>query len=450
MKESSTTTASSSVKVEPELSSTDIDLTLDGGGVEGEKLLEDEIEDDELLRTIDVYLSPKLANQIYLMQFPLQHSNVPLPQTARIKKRHGMIELDHPLPGNIGTEGNFYLAARRQISTTIPVSTHLALGKFDEDGKSMSLIPLNHITQMRPSFDHVNDNDQQVTDEDETRREEARRRKNKEKNPLMLTKKESERAAMIRKSSYAYKRTSELEEEWQELTICGSRTPEYKYNQEALISFPTRTKTISVNNDKENFVKKLHYIGGKNDFGEDDDAITAAATSVTGEKDMSHLIKIVKKLTMMISKGVPVTYSVIRPIFPTRHVDDHDLIQCLASCAVLVRGNFYLQSRLLNWGAAHAEARTFMLYVLHTHGTLQRKGIEAVYEGSGVVTSDWIAIILQQIALRCRNGYTPRLADNLQFLQDYMEPTQIHNQYWERKSEKFKDKLTIYYDNTLK
>jgi len=131
-------------------------------------------------------------------------------------------------------------------------------------------------------------------------------------------------------------------------------------------------------------------------------------------------------------------------------VDDHDLIQCLASCALLVRGNFYLQSRLLNWGAAHAEARTFMLYVLHTHGTLQRKGIEAVYEGSGVVTSDWIAIILQQIALRCRNGYTPRLADNLQFLQDYMEPTQIHNQYWERKSEKFKDKLTIYYDNTLK
>jgi len=39
--------------------------------------------EDEVVREIDVFLSPELAQQIYLVQYPLQHDDVTTPLSAR-------------------------------------------------------------------------------------------------------------------------------------------------------------------------------------------------------------------------------------------------------------------------------------------------------------------------------------------------------------------------------
>ena len=52
------------------------------------------------------------------------------------------------------------MAQRTFASHTIPITTHLTLGKVlpvggDDDDMALHLVPLTHITQMRPTFTHV-------------------------------------------------------------------------------------------------------------------------------------------------------------------------------------------------------------------------------------------------------------------------------------------------------
>jgi DNA-directed RNA polymerase-3 subunit RPC5 len=385
-------------------------------------------DEDELVREIDVYVSPELSQQIYLVQFPLQHS-APMAESARIKKKHGMLELEHKIPvNNIGSEGSFFLSSRKQVSHVIPISTHMALGKILEDG-AMHLLPLNHIQQMRPDFGHVDEVDQQnISDEDHRKDQDQ-----SDKKPVLFQKKESERAAILRKSSYSYKRACEDGEEWQELNICTQDSAEYRASTNKIMS-QNKSRSI-MSEDCKNFVKSLDYLPARPELFVDEDL----------QEGVSHLVNVVKRLTGMLHRGVPVTYSVIRPQFPPT-VDDVDLLMSLASCAVLVRGNFYLQSRLLLWDNQMANARNFILCVLNTFGHCQRRGLEVVFKGT-TVSSEWIYTILNQVAIPGKEGWMPRLADNIEFCLQHAEQMMLHNQYWERQAAKFAPKLELYQAN---
>jgi RPC5 protein len=130
---------------------------------------------DEIVRQMDVYLSPQWVNQLHMLQFPLQQmptskqskSQAP-PTAARIKPNHNMIELDHAIPiPYIEQEGGKHLAQRTHCSHTVPVTTHLALGKLIKTSNNdfaLHLTPLNHITQLRPSFLHIDQDDDDNAD----------------------------------------------------------------------------------------------------------------------------------------------------------------------------------------------------------------------------------------------------------------------------------------------
>src|SRR5579859_2093158 len=66
---------------------------------------EDQIEDDPVLKTYDVFISDQLKDHIYLVQYPIrnpqeQYSDDSAPFEARIKPREGTLELDVPLDPN--------------------------------------------------------------------------------------------------------------------------------------------------------------------------------------------------------------------------------------------------------------------------------------------------------------------------------------------------------------
>jgi DNA-directed RNA polymerase III subunit RPC5 len=385
-------------------------------------------DDDEIVREIDVYISPALSDQLYLIQYPLYHE-APLPDAARIKKKHTMIELDHKVPNNIGTEGSYFLASRTQVSHVISITTHMAMGKILSDG-ALHLLPLNHITQMRPDFAHVDEVDQQNQSSEDDRKDQQAQA-GLEKKPVLFQKKESERAALARKSSYSYKKASEDGEEWLELSICGPQSQEFFASEQKIMSSMKNIQIAS--GDCKNFVKSLDYLPARSDMFDDEP-----------QEGSSPLVSIVKRLTAMLHRGVPVTYSVIRPQFPPT-VDDADLLLSLGSCAVLVRGNFYLQSRLLLWDHPQlAFARNFILYLLHTMGHIQRRGLEEVFRTSTAVGSEWIHTLLNQVAVRGTHGWMPRLADNIEFCLAFPETMQLHNQYWERQMKKFEAMLVVY------
>ena len=51
---------------------------------------DDEDLEDEVVREIDVFLSPELSQQLHLMQFPLHQTSMASPTEVRMKPRHCM------------------------------------------------------------------------------------------------------------------------------------------------------------------------------------------------------------------------------------------------------------------------------------------------------------------------------------------------------------------------
>lgn len=386
---------------------------------------------DEIVREIDVLLSPAMASQLHLMQFPLQHEHVPLPEAARIKKDHGMIELDESIPHNAGNEGLFSLDQRTFTSQTIPVSTHMALAKMSDTGKELHVVPLSHISQMRPSFAHVDEttNDPEVVPEKEEEK--------LEKKPVIFQKKETERAALARKSSFAYKKASQDSEAWKMLIVCGPDTLQHRQAEDSIVCPSPLTPLVSANaiagaqDASSAFVHSLNYLPAVHDVDE-----------VASEVASSDVRSVCAQLTVSLQRGWPVPFSVVKNQFPA--VSDEDLMTALSSCAVLVRGNFVLQSQLLPLTPALQQARTFILFLLQRVGHVERIRLEHAFREREGVTSEAIQMLLEQVAIRGVHGWQPKIQDNLDLYDVFPEQTQLHTQYWERQETRFADFLQLY------
>jgi DNA-directed RNA polymerase-3 subunit RPC5 len=414
-------------------------------------------EEDEVVREIDVYISPDLQSQLHLMQFPLQYREVPLPDAARVRPRHGMVELDQRIPSNTGTDGGYDMPSRTHVSHTIPVSTHMALGKLEyRDPTSrkaaLHLIPLSHITQMRPSFSHVDESsatDASATAVDADLEEESEQQQQeipKRKQPLMFQKKETERAAMARKSSHAYKKTSQDSEPWQELAVQDRTSLSYRRMQSA-IPCPTPNKELvmiqEVNTDpSSSFVKSLNYL--PESFAENvHDVDQPDRSTASRAKLISAIAQLSVDLTKLLHRGFPVPYAVIRAQFPS--VGEQDLLTALSSCAVLVRGNFVLQSRLLQMPSPRmVQARTFILYLLQTLGLVQRSRLDFVFRDDESISAEFLLVLLRQVADKTTNGWKLKIDDDIKFCEAFPELAQLHSQYWERQAIRFKAEMMDY------
>jgi len=233
-------------------------------------------EDDEIIREIDVYISPELANTMYLIQYPLQQAShcqqiintsatsssslssssrsksqnqknikatatsphPPLqPVSAKIKPQHAMLELEFQVPTSSFSNQRqipipLDLSHRKFSSKNIPMVTHMAMGILDSTSSKLDLVPLHRIMQMRPCFDHVDvvfqdDDDNDDNDDDNDHEEEEiagkARKEDEEKKktlqPIVFKKSESERAVIQRRSSYAYKKANEDAEEWIDIDV---------------------------------------------------------------------------------------------------------------------------------------------------------------------------------------------------------------------------------------
>jgi len=394
---------------------------------------------DEIAREIDVYLSPALYQKLYLLQYPLQQEPVRRPVIARMKPRHGLIELDHPLPNHTEREGQYtHMNERTFQSQTIPVQTHLCLGKMERvpnntgAQSALHLVPLGHISQMRPSFRHIdtaNGNHNQAGDDDDM--DMVNEQKPKDKKPVLFQRKESERAAMARKSSYAFKKASEEAEEWLELEVCRPDTDSHRDILEQIkcpakhqhVILPSKENTVS-------YVNSLNYISLTED----------PYHSLNGSDARS----VAARLTAIMSSGYPIPYSVLRKRFRPE-ISDATLLQALSVCAVLVRGNFCLNSKFLT-GLPRAvqRARTLVLLLFETDGIIERKKLLHVYKDKEDVSPERLLFTLRQVAKQTVIGWELKIQDDPVFLESFSEHAGLHEKYWERQAVRFKKEIIIY------
>jgi DNA-directed RNA polymerase-3 subunit RPC5 len=403
---------------------------------------EEDDEEDEIVREIDVFLSPELSSQLYLMQFPLQQQSLSNPAAARLKPHHCMMELDFQTPSNMEEYGQFHMVNRTYSSATIPVITHMTLGKMMDD-HSLYLIPLPRIVQMRPNFAHVDEatsNATATTDDvlEQQQRDAEQAKSLEQRKPLNFQKKESERAELARKSSYGYKKASEESELWIPLDVHPKGSPEMMESISKVLC-PNPEESLLMDKkqtDKEQEPLSSTYVHSLN-------YLPLAYRSHDKEEGAEEVSSICTKLVQLMQLGWPIPYSVLRAQFP-KSVSDETLFEALNSCAFFVRGNFILQSRLIPLPATVTQARTFMLFLFQTMEVVHRSRLEHVYEGDDQVNSEAILLLLEQIGKKTNEGWKLKVDDDASFAENYPMAIPIHLDFWRNQVRRFGPLLERY------
>lgn len=484
-----------------------------------------EEEKDELVRVIDVFLSPELSQQLYLLQYPGQHegsgsadataapNNNNTPVSARIKPRHGMIEAEHSV------QAVHNRATRTYQSQTIPVTTHLCLGKLvsavssssadnyesgdtassvsNKDNTALHLVPLTHITQMRPSFQHLAE-DAYNNDADEEENAENKNDDAKNK-PIGFQRKESDRAAAARKSSFAFKKASQEAEAWIDLTVVSSAvTGNKKKNffddddddanqkrqavlekvvcpdQHQSILEATATAAAAAHEDEVrafSFVQTLNYLPVTTADG----GLSQQMHYYNGSE--SDMKSIVATLTSLLQWGGPIPFSILRSQFiignniaADSNSNDTDaiLLSVLNVCAVLIRGNWCLHSKFFLVATSDRSqqqllqrVRTFLLLLLQDRGVIHRSRLERVCSATGgphAVTPDRLLSLLKLVAKKqpafaaaaatitsaVYGGWNLKIADDVAFLERHPDVCSLHESYWDRQRVRFARELKVY------
>lgn len=447
---------------------------------------EDEIdEDDEIVREIDVYISPELANTMYLMQFPLQPAShscelpatsssfqakehkrtrpppPPQPVSARIKHEHSMIELDYKVPSSSFSSqrqipGPLNLSQRKFSSHNIPIRTHMAMGLFDNTSSKIDLIPLHRIMQMRPTFAHVDALFQLDTEEEQQQTKEDENKKTLQ--PLMFKNSESDRAATQRKSSYAYKRASEEAEEWTDLDVHGfgslarKETMKRAYCPHSMRDVDLKFMRASKAGVNEGYVKSLNYLpstiieSSAEDFTIDQGhEIADGNTEPDWKRDLTSMVANL----FQERGGMPLPYPIFRSRFQAS-VPDNELIDAISASAVLVRGNFVLKSSLMALSNIYIEnARDVILVLMTKHGFIQRARLFKAFQEAGddmsvMVTMDVINSLLELMGRKTDSGIEMKTDDDTTFAAQFCDVAISHGHYWDQKEAKLQCYIDLY------
>jgi DNA-directed RNA polymerase III subunit RPC5 len=398
--------------------------------------------DDPIVREIDVYLSPEMVKQLYLLQYPLQHEEIAPTMAARMKPRHGLLEIDHPLPNAIERDGRFDISQRTYQSQTIPVTTHMCLGKMKTDennNSSLHLVPLNHIIQMRPNFKHVDDAYEDPRARD--RKLEEEEAKAAEKKPLAFKRKESERAQNARLSSYSYKKQSEETEEWFDLKVQEYQSMPWHTFMKSMVCPNPAQFVLKQSCDDTSYIRSLNYLSNN----------TSTNMSDTQQKSRTDAITVTMKLVSLLHLGCLIPFRLIRDKFGS-HVDDNTLLNALDACSIIVRGNYCLQSKYLNITDMLKPVRTFILLLLVENGFVNRTRVSSVFQHNHQFTPEKLFAILDMVAKKNPNrsndedkrGWIPKIEDDDEFISANSDRHQRHMEYWAKQKERFQKQLNLY------
>jgi len=505
---------------------------------------DEEDDDDPIVRTIDVFISPALSNTLHLLQFPIEPAhrndapndasdgnerhvkgsyNSPSPIEAKYRPRHNMLELEYPLP-HIPSHNRqlpdkmMCLSSRTNASNSIGLSTHMALARMNESGTRLDVVPLRrHVLQMRPTFDHLHDNDDDDggggDDNDDLNNnagindDTAASSTTTKAKPIMYARKETDRSAVARRSTYAHKKASEASEEWITLDVHGSEGQWSAIRKETLARVKCAEKektlrlaTIGHENDEDGrgagYVKSLNYLdssgGGSGGAGanfvenlsewapsfvettdyndnvemteNDDGEVVSVSASERATAELAAKLAVL----MQNGSGTMIPYCVIRSLFHASKVSDDMLTVALSSCAVLVRGNFALKSILAKFltsasttGAGGGggvtklkllrRMRDLILLLLNMHGMVGRQRlIKAFSEYDSIIDPDTITFVLKTVARQShnmsRNCWVAKVDDDENFALDFPEVAACHAMYWTKKEEMLADLINLYED----
>lgn len=187
---------------------------------------------DEVVGTMPVFLSQDLANNLYLLQYPLRPADRPYASdlgelsSVRIKPVQKKIEVEYNLNTNSrnydhdGSVLNTSQSAIKKIrfaSKPVPPKTNYAVGVVREG--QLHLTPLHAVSRMFPDLDYIN---QAIQQDSEPQAPEEK----VEATPLLVKfqRKDNERTAAYQKVTHAYMKQIQDQEPFVDLKMAPPKS----------------------------------------------------------------------------------------------------------------------------------------------------------------------------------------------------------------------------------
>jgi hypothetical protein len=177
-----------------------------------------DIEDDPIIRELDVYLTDTDLN-LFLLQFPLRPVYVDPPDivSAKFKPVHKKLELEVPLPRSyLQQMDKDHNSNQAMISSTITQKSSLGVALIN-DG-AMHITPITEVLQMRPSFKELKLGHEIIEDLSDDEDDNKQQKEKPALEQIHMKRKENERAQTARMQSFTYINNKEQNETWQKLS----------------------------------------------------------------------------------------------------------------------------------------------------------------------------------------------------------------------------------------
>jgi hypothetical protein len=247
---------------------------------------------------------------------------------------------------------------------------------------------------------------------------------------------------LARKSSYGYKKASEASEEWSDLVVKreGSRDQaaiiEQIYAEYERSSDNVLLEQLPEDNNSNGdaaYVKTLNYMPSSSK--------DAVALHYSG----NDLRSVASRLTCFMHTGYPIPYSILRDKIERSKVSDQTIVTALSVCAVMIRGNYCLNSKFLpTLPDKMKRARTFFLLLLQKRGALERTRLMQVYNTADSVSSESLLVLLRTLSKFTDQGWVLKIEDDLGHIMRFPDSHRLHEEYWESQAERYKDEISRY------
>jgi len=382
----------------------------------------DDDSSDPIVRELDVYLCGTSApsSSLHLIQFPLRpsqnpHYSIPGPHptACRYKPENGLLELDFDTTSATGPAEGGRRANRTFASSAVINRTNMAVGFVSQAGEDLTdgnasrndrlyLLPLSNTFQLRPSFRHVDELEADDDDDDQTAADQARASAEEGKvNALALRRPENDRAAEIRRTSYAFHRNTLEGEVWRTLTAETDRDGQMAAAVRTAVEYsaPTGDGLAAAAGNAPGsgrYVKSLNYLprSGQGPDGNDDGDDHGGDDydgGVPPDVVPTAVVLAARATGLLQNRRAPIPFGILRgsllpPPAPGPEgfrAGDAALLSALAACGTPVRGAFVLRSVLCGLSRRAQTTRDTMLWILQRDGYVERKRLRTSLDATG-------------------------------------------------------------------
>ncbi|XP_053690133.1 DNA-directed RNA polymerase III subunit RPC5 [Sabethes cyaneus] len=428
-------------------------------------------EDDPVVEEIPVFLSTTLAENLYLLQYPVKSSNATFDDgqvvNSCVKPINQQIKVDYAL--NTASKNydsfkgeQFAIAAdgkekdRQQKPTfrsgTMDKQSFLSSKPIEDINRYMMCVlqdreihatPLNGIVSMRQMFSYFDKQDTRTKAEQKAEQDADGEEEEAKQVTVKFARTENEKVRKAREKSFNYISKMESEEPWCEtFWHAKSSTAAELERQKLFCGSSSRVGTESVLN-----VGSAEYLDMLISKEKTDRNIDSMLPSRVVCMHKLRQMALVDQIRVILKDAKVLTFQQIMELLPDRSLAADKVLRTLPMAGVLIRGNWvvqsdsiYLEGSVSSINGVPAEqmckARDYILYRFTQCDKLDRHQLALITQ----LPTEEIREILCSIAkLNSDRSWSMLLPPNEDFSGTELEISDRQNAFWTARADKFNE-----------